>query len=139
IMSTPNSANSYTRDDSDWAATFFQKEPSHPPGTIFSYDTSATVVLNTIVERISGVPFLEYMRPRLLDPIGFSENAWCIQTPEGTSWGGSGVICTLQDMAKLAYVCLNKGRWDGRQLISEEYIREATSKQIDTSIIHNRG
>ncbi len=139
MMSTPHSRNSYTRNDSDWAATFFQMEPSHPPGTIFAYDTAATVILNTIVERISGVHFLEYMRPRLLDPIGFSKDAWCIQTPEGTSWGGSGVICTLRDMAKLAYVCLNGGRWDGQQLISEEYIREATSKQIDNSINGNRG
>ncbi|MBP1994132.1 serine hydrolase domain-containing protein [Paenibacillus eucommiae] len=139
MMSTPHSSNSYTRYDPDWAATFFQKEPSHPPGTIFAYDTAATVVLNTVVERISGVPFLEYMRPRLLDPIGFSQDAWCIQTPEGTSWGGSGVICTLRDMAKLANVCLNGGRWDGQQLISETYIREATSKQIDNSINDNRG
>jgi len=139
MMATPHSENSYTRYDKDWAATFFHKAPSHPPGTIFSYDTAATVILNTIVERISKVPFLEYMRDKLLDPIGFSKDAWCIKTPEGTSWGGSGVICTLRDMAKLAYVCLNKGRWEDRQLISEEYIREATSKQIDNSIIGRQG
>jgi CubicO group peptidase (beta-lactamase class C family) len=133
MMATPHSENSYTRRDTDWAATFFRKAPSHPPGTIFAYDTAGTVILNTIVERISGMPFLEYMRPRLLDPIDFSPDAWCIRTPEGTSWGGSGVICTLRDMAKLAYVCLNGGRWEGRQLISEAFIRAATSKQIDNS------
>jgi len=135
IMATPHSSVSYTCYDNDWAATFFNKKPSHPPGTIFSYDTAATVILNTIVERVSGVPFLEYMREKLLDPIGFSKEAWCIKTPEGTSWGGSGVICKLKDMAKLAYVCMNKGRWDDKQLISEEYIRAATSKQIDNSIL----
>ncbi|HHV96046.1 MAG TPA: serine hydrolase [Clostridiaceae bacterium] len=134
MMASPHSSTSYTRYDDDWAATFFNKQPSHPPGTIFAYDTSATVILNTIVERISGVPFLEYMRDKLLDPIGFSKDAWCIKTPEGTSWGGSGVICTLRDMAKLAYVCLNKGRWYDKQLISEEYITAATTKQIDNSI-----
>jgi len=139
MMSTPHSMNAYTRHDPDWAAAFFRMQPSHPPGTIFSYDTAATVVLNTIVERISGVPFLEYMRPRLLDAIGFSPDAWCIQTPEGASWGGSGVICTLRDMAKLAAVCLNGGRFGGRQLISEAYIREATSRQIDNSVSHNDG
>ena len=134
MMATPHSRNSYCRYDKDWADTFFKMEPSHPAGTIFSYDTAATVVLNTIVERISGVPFLEYMRPKLLDPIGFTKEARCIKTPEGTSWGGSGVLCKLQDMAKLAYVCLNKGRWGDKQLISEEYIQEATSKQIDNSL-----
>jgi CubicO group peptidase (beta-lactamase class C family) len=138
MMSTPHDTNSYNRHDRDFAATFFHKKPSHPPGTIFSYDTAATVVLGTIVERISGVPFLTYMREPLLDPIGFSNDAWCVQTPEGTSWGGSGVICRLRDMAKLAYVCLNNGRWQDEQLISEAYIRAATSKQIDNSLLNHR-
>lgn len=139
MMSTPHSTNSYTNLDHDWAATFFNRAPSHPPGTIFSYDTAATVILGTIVERISGVPFLEYMREPLLDPIGFSKDAWCIETPEGTSWGGSGVICTLRDMAKIAYVCLNQGRWNDVQLISENYIRAATSKQVDNSLFEYDG
>ncbi|MGI6561071.1 MAG: serine hydrolase domain-containing protein [Clostridia bacterium] len=135
MMATQNPRNSYGRGDKDWAATFFHMNPTHPSGTIFSYDTAATVVLNTIVERISGMPFLEYMRPKLLDPIGFTKEAWCIKTPEGTSWGGSGVLCKLRDMAKLAYVCLNKGKWGDKQLISKEYIEAATSKQIDNSNI----
>ena len=136
MMATPHSENSYGCSDADFAWTFFNKKPTHPPGTIFSYDTAATVVLGTIVERISGQPFLEYMRPRLLDPIGFSPDAWCVRTPEGTSWGGSGVICTLRDMARLATVCLNRGRWGDRQLISAAYIDAATARQIDNSLIH---
>ncbi|MCU6712704.1 beta-lactamase family protein [Paenibacillus sp. J5C_2022] len=139
MMSTAHSYTSYTRTDANFAKTFFLKKPSHPPGTVFSYDTAATVILNAIVERISGVPFLEYMRDRLLNPVGFTKEAWCIRTPEGTSWGGSGVICKLKDMAKLAYVCLNKGSWNGVQLISEDYIRAATSKQIDNSLAGNYG
>ena len=134
MMAGPHSNVSYSQHDPDFAATFFRKKPSHPPGTAFFYDTAGTVVLTTIVERLSGVPFLTYMREKLLDPIGFSKDAWCIRTPEGTSWGGSGVICTLRDMTKLAYVCMNNGRWDGKQLVSEAYIREATAKRIDNSL-----
>lgn len=133
MMSTPHDRTSYTFNDTDWAATFFQRRPTHPSGTVFAYDTSATVILNTIVERITGMPFLASMRERLLDPIGASKDIWCVQTPEGTSWGGSGVICTLRDMAKLAYVCMNDGRWGDKQLLSSQYVREATSKQIDNS------
>lgn len=136
MMATANSTSSYTREDTNWVWTFFNSQPSHPPGTIFSYDTAATVVLNTIVERISGMPFLEYMRPHLLDPISFSKDAWCVKTPEGTSWGGSGVICTLRDMTKVGMVCMNKGRWEDQQLISEKYITAATTPQIDNSIKH---
>ncbi|MEF3309288.1 serine hydrolase [Paenibacillus sp. GYB004] len=139
MMASPHIKTAYTRSDPDWAAAFFNSKPTHIPGTLFAYDTSATVILSTIVERISGLPFLSYMRERLLDPIGFSKDARCIKTPEGTSWGGSGVICSLRDMAKLAYVCMNKGRWNDHQLISESYIREATSKQIDNSLTGNHG
>ncbi|MDW7659325.1 MAG: serine hydrolase [Bacillota bacterium] len=139
MMATPHSQNAYTMNDPDWAWCFFNKAPSHPAGTIFAYDTAATVVLNTIVERISGMPFLDFMRPRLLDPIGFSRDAWCVKTPEGTSWGGSGVQCTLRDLAKVALLCLNQGRWGDKQLISQAYVAAATSKQIDNSISGNVG
>lgn len=136
MMATPHSENAYTRYDRDWVKTFFHKEPSHLPGTVFAYDTATTVVLTAIVERLSGMPFLEYMRPRLLDPVGFSPSAWCVKTPEGGSWGGSGVLCALRDMACIALVCLNGGRWNGKQLISEEYVCAATSRQIDNSQFH---
>lgn len=138
-MSTAHSRTSYTRDDPDWVWTFFNLIPSHPPGTIFSYDTAATVVLTAIVERLAGVPFLDYMRPRFLDRIGFSADAWCVRTPEGGSWGGSGVICTLRDMAKVALTCMNGGVWGEEQVLPEEYLRAATSKQIDNAIQGNCG
>ncbi len=138
MMATPHTGTSYTPADPDWARTFFTKEPSHPPGTLFNYDTAATVVLSTIVERLAGTTFLEYLRPRLLDPIGVSPDAWCIETPEGTSWGGSGVICTLRDMARVAHVCMRGGLWEERQLLPQWYVREATARQIDNSIIHGR-
>lgn len=139
MMATPHVGTTYTRYDRDFAATFFEKKPSHPPGTVFHYDTSATVILTTIIERISGVPFMTYMRDKLFDPIGVSQDAWCIKTPEGTSWGGSGVICTLRDMAKVAYVSMNDGRWGDAQLISKQYIHAATAKQIDNSLYGHEG
>ena len=139
MMSTAHSSTSYTRSDPDWVATFFNRQPSHPPGTLFSYDTAATVVLTALVEKLAGTPFLDYMRPRLLDPIGFSPDAWCIRTPEGGSWGGSGVICTLRDMAKVALVCTNGGLWGTTRVLPEEYLRAATAKQIDNTIRGNVG
>ncbi|MDA0745723.1 MAG: serine hydrolase [bacterium] len=134
MMATPHSKTSYGRTDDDWAKTFFHLAPSHPPGTIFSYDTAATVVLTALVERLAGMPFLDAMRPGFLDRIGFSPEAWCIRTPEGTSWGGSGVICTLRDLAKVALVCMNRGRWGDEQVLPEDYVVAATSRQIDNSI-----
>jgi CubicO group peptidase (beta-lactamase class C family) len=139
MMATAHSTNSYTRNDPDWVWTFFNRPASHPPGTIFAYDTAATVVLTATVERLAGIPFLDYMRPRFLDRIGFSADAWCVRTPEGGSWGGSGVICTLRDMAKVALSCMNGGMWGEERVLPEEYVRAATSKQIDNSIRGNSG
>lgn len=139
IMATAHSSTSYTREDPDWVWTFFNRAPSHPTGTIFSYDTAATVVLTAIVERLAGVRFLDYMRPAFLNRIGFSTDAWCVRTPEGGSWGGSGVICTLRDLAKVALTCLNGGRWGTEQLLPAGYVRAATAKQIDNSLGGNDG
>ena len=138
-MSTAHSRTSYTRDDPDWVWTFFNKTPSHPPGTIFSYDTAATVVLTATVERLAGMPFLDYMRPRFLDRIGFSADAWCVRTPEGVSWGGSGVICTLRDLARVSLTCMNGGTWGEERVLPEEYVSAATAMQIDNAIRGNHG
>ena len=136
MMATPHlfAKTTYGRDDPDWADTYFRTPPTHLPGKIFSYDTTATVMLTIIAERVAGVPFLDYLRPRLFAPMGCSEGITCIQSPCGYSWGGSGVLATTRDFAKFALVCMNGGRHEGRQLLPEAYIREATSRQIDSSV-----
>jgi hypothetical protein len=73
------------------------------------------------------------MKEKMLSEIGFSENAWCVKAPEGYSWGGSGVMATTRDLAKFASVFLNGGKYNGKQFISEEYVKEATTKQIDNN------
>jgi CubicO group peptidase (beta-lactamase class C family) len=138
-MSTAHSSTSYGRNDPDWVRTFFNKTPSHPPGTVFAYDTAATVVLTATVERLAGKPLLDYMRPRFLDRIGFSADAWCIRTPESVSWAGSGIICTLRDLARVALVCMNRGLWGDERVLPEDYVRAATSKQIDNTLRGNCG
>jgi len=73
------------------------------------------------------------MRP-VLDTIGFSKDAYCVQSPEGRSWTGSGILCTSRDLARFALLCMNGGEWSGKQLLNREYISEATSRQIDSSV-----
>ncbi|GBG05599.1 serine hydrolase [Paenibacillus agaridevorans] len=120
-------------DDDDWVRTFFTVPPTHLPGTVFSYDTSATITLTAIIEKVSGMSLLEYMHPRLLTPIGFSEDAYCLKTPLGVSNGGSAIFCTSRDLAKFALTCMQEGNFDGKQLIPADYIKAATSYQIDTT------
>ena len=126
-MESPHTHTTYGDHDENWTWTFLNRKPTHPPGTIFNYDTSATVMLNAIVEKVSGSELMAYMRPRLFDHIGISDAAHAIQRPEGGAWGGSGVLCSTHDLAKFALVLLN----NGKGLIPEWYVKEATSALID--------
>jgi CubicO group peptidase (beta-lactamase class C family) len=135
MMASAYEIPSYSQMDlDDWVRTFFMCEPSHIPGTVFSYDTSATLILTALVEKKMQMTFLDYLRPRLLNHLGFSKDAYCIKEPGGVSHGGSGMMCTLRDLAKVAFVCLRGGKWNGKQLIPEAYLKEATSKQITTFV-----
>ena len=132
-MTTCFNSPQYPRFD-DWTEAFFRIPTAHMPGRSFRYDTLGTVMLCMIVRRVSGVEFVALLQERLFDPAGMSPDIQCIQTPCGHDWGGSGVLCTTRDLARFAYVCMHDGRWAGEQLIPEDYIREATSRQVDNTI-----
>jgi len=133
MMSTFNPSTSYNQYSPDWVATFFQdSREKTEPGSRFSYDTAATVVLCAIIEKLNGKPILEYMRP-VLDETGISKDIWCIKSPDGRSWTGSGIMCTTLDFARFGLLCLNRGEWNGKQLISRQYMEAATSFQIDNN------
>lgn len=130
-MQTPFDGTTYSPADKNWVSTFFKAVPSHKPGTIFRYDTSATLILDSIVERITGCHFEDYLFDKVLRHIGWEKAPKCIKAPEGVSWGGSGIICTLPQLMSFARLLMDGGRSrDGKQLISREYVAEATSFQV---------
>lgn len=131
-MSSPHTTT-YSFHMDEWVKSFFETAPKRPGGTVFRYDTSATYILDVIVERLTGQPFIEYMKDKMLREVGFSEDAWCVKAPDGYSWGGSGLLCTTLDMARYAYILLKNGNVNGKQLLSEAYVRQATAKQVATS------
>lgn len=106
---------------------------SRPSGTIYNYDSSGSFVLAALVERLTKLPFMEYLREKLFDKIGVSKEAFCLKCPGGHSWGDSGVICTPRDLLKIARFLLNGGTWNGEQILNERYVTEATAKQIDNN------
>ncbi|MDR3191567.1 MAG: beta-lactamase family protein [Treponema sp.] len=134
LMATPYEHTTYTVKDPDWARTFYTARPSHRSGTVFNYDTSGTVALNALVEKLSGQNLLDYLRPRLLDPLGFSPGVWCVERPEGGAWGGSGLVCSVHELARFGLFLLHRGNWQGRQLVSASYMAEATSPLIDNRV-----
>lgn len=120
--------------DTDWISTFFHTKPQHESGSIMCYDTMATVLCTAIVERVTGQKILDYMRPKFLNPIGFSQDAWCVETPCGLSWAGSGIMCSVRDLAKFANVVMHYGQFEGKQILPSDYLREATSYQISNFV-----
>lgn len=131
MMATPFDCTTYSTEDEDWVYTFFNTEPSHRAGRVFNYDTSATLVLDALVERITGLDFTVYLYEKVLKYIGFERAPQCVREPGGVQWGGSGVLCTLRELAAFALLFRNAGRSPaGEQLIPEWYIKEAVTQQI---------
>lgn len=134
-MTTAQSATTYKQSqDEDWTRTFFTVTPSHLPGKIFSYDTSASHVLGALVERLTGMTLLEYLKVKGFDEIGFSKEAYILKDPVGVSMGGSGLVAKPTDLLKLGILLLNQGNHQGKQLLPASYLKRAIRSQIDTSI-----
>ncbi|MFD7710234.1 serine hydrolase domain-containing protein [Streptomyces sp. NPDC059786] len=106
--------------------------PDRDPGTVFAYNQPATYSLAAIVQRRSGQTLTDYLRPRLFDPLGIGEVAWH-QHPRGSDLGFSGLHATTDAVARLGQLYLRKGVWEGRQLLSPEWVAEATRPHIATS------
>lgn len=130
-MATCHSFITYKQtDDGDWTRTFFTVPPTHEPGTVFSYDTSASHTLAALAERLSGMPLTRFLQARLFDAIGAADEKRWLTDPAGVSQGGTGLVMTLSDLTKTALFCMDGGR--GTAL--EGYLREAVHKQIDTPL-----
>ena len=110
-----------------------EREESRPAGTVYEYDSPGSFVLCAALERLVGMRFMDYLRPRLFDKIGVSAGARCLTCPGGHSWSDSAVLCTAEDFLRIGKFALDGGRWNGEQLLNEEYVRAATAKQIDNN------
>ena len=126
-----NSTTYKLTDDKDWVGSFFTVKPTHIPGTNFSYDTSSSHVLAALVEKITGMNLLDFLRERCLDEIGFSKDAHILPDPSGSSLGGSGLCATPLDILKVIMLIANDGRWNNKQLLPESYIKSARTLHAD--------
>lgn len=133
-MQTCHTTTTYKHDmNKDWVESFFTTKPSHPAGRLFHYDTSSPHTLCALVERLTGMPMLDYLKEKLA-PLGLSAQSYMIKDPFGVSMGGSGLVATTRDLLKFACLIWNKGNINGSQLLSASYIEEAISHQTDTLV-----
>jgi CubicO group peptidase (beta-lactamase class C family) len=117
------------RDPKEPVRGFLLIPPDREPGTVFAYNQPCTYALASIIQRNAGMPLTRYLRPRLFDPLGIGPVGW-LTFPPGREQGFSGLHARTEDIAKLGLLYLQHGRWDGTQLIAEEWVTEATSVQV---------
>lgn len=134
MMSTCLEGPNWFRPDvRDRTAFYFSQSPVKPAGTLFDYDSTGSYILGVLVERVSGMPLLAYLKKKVLDRIGGFENARILQTPDGTPWGDSALLCTSRALMNFARFVMNYGTWEGERLLSEDYLRAATACQTDNN------
>ena len=108
---------------------FLAHPVEHKPGTHFQYNTVGTYTLSAIITKVTGQTTLEYLKPRLFEPMGIESPKWD-SSPEGHSLGGYGLFLRTEDVAKLGQLYLQKGEWNGKPLITETWVAQATGKQV---------
>jgi CubicO group peptidase (beta-lactamase class C family) len=122
--------------DSTWTQTFLSLPVEHRPGTHFVYNTGATYMLSAIVQKLTGQTLLEYLQPRLFGPLGIQHPTW-ESSPQGVNFGGFGLSVTTGDIARFGQLYLQKGQWQGRQLLPAAWVEEATFPHADNSSMGN--
>ncbi|MBD5494822.1 MAG: beta-lactamase family protein [Lachnospiraceae bacterium] len=134
MMRSCHAATTYKLNmDLDWVESFFTTPPTLPPGRLFHYDTSAAHTLCALVEKMTGMVMLDYLKEKL-DCLGFSKQSYMLKDPFGVSLGGSGLVALPMDLLKFGYFIAHRGTVCGKQLMSPAYIDMAVSHISETCV-----
>ncbi|MEO7189722.1 MAG: serine hydrolase [Vicinamibacterales bacterium] len=120
------------RGSDDWIRSFLETEPVLEPGTVFLYNNYATFMLSAIVQQVTGDTLFEYLRPRIFEPLGIRGVDWDL-SPQGINMGMLGLRFRTEDLAKFGQLLVQRGKWNGKQLLPESWVAEATSRHIANS------
>jgi CubicO group peptidase (beta-lactamase class C family) len=118
----------YTSAEVSQTRAFLALPVGHKPGTHFVYNTPASHMLSEIVQKVTGTPLQEYLRPRLFEPLGIRNPKW-ETTPRGVNLGGYGLSATTEDIARFGQLYLRKGEWGGKRVLPAEWVAAATTRQ----------
>ena len=118
----------------DRSKAYYTVTTGQLPRTLFAYDSMGSALLGNIVERLTGKTFLDYLKDSFLLEMGFSKESYTLYEPGGHTVGDSGVICTAKDLLIFARFILNKGMYNGKQIIDRTFMEEAVKKQSDNNL-----
>lgn len=118
----------------DWITEWLAKPVTDEPGTHFQYDSMCSFMLAAIVQKVTGMTMLEYLDKHLFGPMHITEADW-EQSPDGINTGGWGLRLQAESLAKAGILMLNRGNWQGKQLVPAEWIDEAAAAHINYSTV----
>ena len=134
-MATGHQAEAQLRSDEAgtknqaWTKTFLAHPVPFKPGTHFLYNSPGTYMLSAIVQKVTGTTVLDYLGPRLFEPLGFKKPTW-VASPQGISAGAYGLSIRTEEIARFGQLYLQKGLWNRQQLIPKAWVEEATALQV---------
>ncbi len=128
-MSTGHQTEPKFTPEVPWVQSFLAHPVEHKPGAHFLYNSPGTYMCSAIVQKVTGQTVLDYLRPRIFEPLGIEGAEWST-SPQGIAAGGWGLFLKTEDIAKFGQLYLQKGRWNGKQLLPSAWIEQATSKQV---------
>lgn len=120
----------WIRATDNWVKGYLTTPIAYEPGTRFQYSSIGSYIVGAIITKASGKKLMDYLEPRLFEPLGITGIDWDTDS-QGINTGGSGMRLKIEDMAKLGQLYLQKGKWNGKQLLPEAWVRDATSYHID--------
>jgi CubicO group peptidase (beta-lactamase class C family) len=130
------------RRDRHATRAFLSLPVEHAPGTHFVYNSAASYMLSAIVQSLTGQTVLDYLTPRLFEPLGIQGATWESYTNQdgvAVNFGGWGLNVKTEDIARLGQLYLNKGVWNGTRLLPEAWVEAATSKQVSNASPNHSG
>lgn len=117
--------------EQDWVTAFLAHPVVHEPGTFYLYNSLGTYMLSAIVQQVTGEKIVDYLTPRLFEPLHIDKPKW-EESPQGINCGGWGLWLKTEDLAKMGQLLLQKGEWNGQQLIPAEWVAEMSKKQVES-------
>ncbi|MCR4602412.1 MAG: beta-lactamase family protein [Prevotella sp.] len=117
--------------EQDWVTAFLAHPVVHKPGTFYLYNSLGTYMLSAIVQKVTGEKVVDYLATRLFEPLHIDKPRW-EESPQGINAGGWGLWLKTEDLAKMGLLLLQKGEWNGKQLIPAEWVAEMSRKQVES-------
>jgi len=125
-------------EDDDWVKLALSVPFSKEPGTHFRYSNTGPYLAGVLIQRRAGCDLVSYLTPRLFQPLGIKRPTW-ESDPLGNTFGAGGLFLTISELHKLGLLYLQKGEWNGKQLLPENWITESTSNQVGNLSPHGYG